>query len=158
MFEFDESIKLATKLHNVNILATASLGKANTCYQKGDPRLALIFVNQALHYYGICNDRNGIADAYKVKGMIHREMKQYSVALSLFQTSLSLNAELKNELNTAETHFEMGELEVKRKDQQRAREAFEQALEHFTNVGTTKEVERTKKELSTLRERVRHIA
>ena len=154
MIAFDASIKLATKLHNVNILATASLGKANTCYQKGDPRLALIFVNQALHYYGICNDRNGIADAYKVKGMIHREMKQYGVALSLFQTSLRLNTELKNELNTAETYFEMGELEVKRKNQQRAQEAFEQALEHFTNVGASKEVLRTSQRLTTLKAKV----
>jgi tetratricopeptide (TPR) repeat protein len=143
MFAFDAAIKLATKLHNVNMLATASLGKANTCYQKGDPRLALIFVNQSLHYYGLCNDRNGIADAYKVKGMIHRDMKQYTVALSLFQTSLRLNTELNNQLNTAETHFEIGELEAQRKNQRGAREAFTLALEHFTNVGATKEIERT---------------
>ncbi len=157
MSAFDAAIKLATKLHNVNILATASLGKASTCLRKGDPRLALIFVNQSLHYYGMCNDRNGIADAYKVKGMIHRDMKQYSIAWSLFQTSLRLNAELKNELNTAETHFELGELEAERKNQQRAREAFIRALEHFTNVGAKKEIERTTtriEQLEVLRERV----
>jgi tetratricopeptide (TPR) repeat protein len=153
MYEFDASIKLATKLHNVNILATASLGKASTCYQKNDPRLALIFVNQALHYYNISNDRNGIADSYKVKGMIHREMKQYSVALSFFQASLRINAELKNELNTAETHFEMGVLEVNRRNQRRAREVFAQALEHFTNVGASQEVARTEQELASLKKK-----
>lgn len=150
MKQFDMCIKYATRLHHVNTLATASLGKASTCHRMSDNRLALVFANQALHFYTMSNDRGGIADAYKVKGMIHRDQKQYTVALSLLQTSIRLNQEIGNTLNLAEAFYELAVLERNRGNHEEASRVFTNALALFTTIGAGKEAERTRKELFNL--------
>lgn len=145
---FNSCIKYASRLRNVNTLALATLGKAATSHGQQDYRLALVLVNRALALFSQCNDRNGLADAYKVKGMILRELMQLNTAASLLQTSLRLNAELQNELNSGESRYELGILERMRGNTKQARAAFKEALRHFRQVGARREIERTMKMLT----------
>lgn len=149
--EFNRVGNLVSASSSINLCGLASLGKANACFHLKDLRMALSFVHHALTCFTASSDRLSIADSYKVKGMIHREMKKYSFASSYFQTSLRLNMELKSQLNTGETYYEIGVLEVMKKQPAEAKKAFEHAVECFKAVGARKDVERTERMLQSLK-------
>src|SRR5206468_9765451 len=77
--QFNMSHELSSKTQNVALTGIASLGKANAHYHQGDMRMALKLVNEAIIAFTKSMDRLSLADAYKVKGMIHREMKGFVV-------------------------------------------------------------------------------
>jgi tetratricopeptide (TPR) repeat protein len=141
--EFELSFSLGATSQDANIMGLASLGKANVYYRLKDLRMALRLVNQSLQSFTRSNDQLSIADAYKVKGMIHREMRKFAFAESYLQTSLRMNSELRNHLNTGETYFEIGLLERKRGRADEAALAFGKALTYFRKVGAASDVART---------------
>ena len=149
--EFNRASNLVSASSSINLFGLATLGKANVCFRMKDLRMALSFVHHALACFNASNDRLSIADSYKVKGMIHREMKKYNFASSYFQTSLRMNIELKNQLNTGETYYEIGILETMKKQPAEARKAFEGAVECFKAVGARKDVERAEGMLQSLK-------
>ncbi len=158
MHEFTSSQELSATIGNTNLGGLANLGKATAYYRMNDFAAALKLVNQALEAFTQTNDRLSIADAYKIKGMIHRELKQHVISRSYLDTSLRINLELNNDLNTGETYLEIGFLEKKRRNAAAAQEAFEQARHCFVRVGAMSEADRTMVELKHLGSRKKRIS
>ncbi len=137
--EFDASFNLSAQKEIVGQMGLACLGKAMALYKLQDFPVALTMVNQAIGYCSFCVDRLSLADAYKMKGMIHREMHNDSYAESYLHTSLRLNQELDSFLNMGETFYEIGVLEQRQGKNARALASFERACQLFRKVGAMKE-------------------
>ncbi len=148
--EFNLSYFLGTKQDLVPIMATAVFGKANAYYRQADLALSLKLVTQAIELFEQCGDRLGQADGYKLKGMISRDLKTYTLATSYFQTSLRLNRELDNKLNAAETSFELGVMEQQRRKPQAALDAFTAAQDLFREIGASEEARKAEMEIHSL--------
>ena len=148
--EFDSSLAFSSKSQNVNLVGLASLGKANVYFRLRDFTIAFKLVDRAAECSTGSGDRLSLADAYKLKGMIHREMKRFSIAESYLQTSQRINLELNNGLNAGETYFEMGLLEQKRGRKKEALVAFEHAYVFFKKVGAQSDVQRTEQALRSM--------
>jgi tetratricopeptide (TPR) repeat protein len=142
--EFDLSYSLGSRLRNVQVMGLASLGKATALFRLNDLAPSLRLVNQAIGHFSFCSDRLSLADSYKVKGMIHRELKNYGFAESYLQTSLRINRESDNHMNIAETLFEIGLLEQKRGNNERALAVAGQACARFKKVGAARELAQAK--------------
>lgn len=153
--EFDTSHSLSLSTQNIQLMGLAGLAKATVYYQLHDLPMALRLVNQAIDLFTKSLDRLSLADAYKVKGMIHRDMKSLDAAASYLQTSLRINIELSNQLNIGESYFEIGLLEIKRKSTAEALLAFQSALVAFTKVGARDDVKKTRDQITTLEEKTR---
>ena len=149
--EFDEGLELGAATGNVNLLGLARLGKATVYFRQSDAAMALKLVTQAIDALTVCNDRLSMADAYKLKGMIHRDMGTPDLAESYLQTSLRINLELNNRLNAAETYFELGLLAKVRGQTAEAVQILERAAGLFKRVGAGVDVRRIEEELATLR-------
>ena len=117
--------------------------------------MALKLVNQAIDLFTKSHDRLSLADSYKVKGMIHRDMKSLDAAASFLQTSLRINIELNNNLNIAESYSEIGLLEIKRKNPSEAIQAFMKARSAFTKVGAQEDMKRTQDRINALEGKTR---
>jgi tetratricopeptide (TPR) repeat protein len=145
--DFERCLTLGAKLQDPRLMGLAQLGKASAHFILVDYPYALAFCNLALENFNKTNDRLSIADAYKVKGMILREMKQYELAETHFQTSLRINEEHENMLNLGETYFEIGLLEKKRRRETEARKSFTKACRYFEKVGASSQFAKAKKHL-----------
>jgi tetratricopeptide (TPR) repeat protein len=147
---FDESLVYAHQAHYEELIGLASLGNATAYAREKDLALALWFDNKALSIFRKLNAQLSIADAYKVKGIIQRELKQYAAAELYFKTSINLNEGHKSPLNLAETHFELGLLYKETGDGAKAKRNFQQSLKYFQQVGAKKDIERAKDAMHTL--------
>ena len=132
---FDKSLEYSIKNNNPVLIGISKLSKANTYFKQADFPLALALCNQALEQNRITDDRLSIADAYKLKGMILREMKEFEPAMTFFQSSLRINEEYQNLLNLAETYREIGVMEQYRKRTTAAKNAYSKAIGYFHSLG-----------------------
>jgi tetratricopeptide (TPR) repeat protein len=148
--EFDRSHFLSVSTGNTPLMALAGLAKANVYYLLHDLPVALQLVNTSIEQFTQTHDRLSLADAYKVKGMIHREMKSLDAAESYLQTSLRINVELNNQVNIGETYFEIGILATTRKSQAAALQAFQQAKATFKKVGALENVKKAQNQIAAL--------
>jgi tetratricopeptide (TPR) repeat protein len=153
--EFNTSYALSLSTQNISLMGLAGLAKATVSYQLHDLPMALKLVNQAIDLFTKSHDRLSLADSYKVKGMIHRDMSSFDVAASYLQTSLRINVELNNHLNIAESHFEIGLLEVARKNTAEAIQAFQKAKAEFRKVGAQEDVKKTEDQIDSLEGKTR---
>ncbi len=153
--EFTTSHSLSSLTQNVPVMGLAGLGKANVYYRLHDLPMALKLVNQAIDLFTKSHDRLSLADSYKVKGMIHRDMKSLDAAASFLQTSLRINSELNNNLNMAESYSEIGLLEIMRKHPSEAIQAFMKAKAAFTKVGAREDVKKTQDRINGLEGKTR---
>jgi tetratricopeptide (TPR) repeat protein len=149
--EFEENLSLSTKLQDPRLVGLAQLGKALAFFNKHDLSCALAFCNLSLKQFERTDDRLSTADAYKVKGMILTEMKQYDLAETHFQTSMRINDERGNRLNLGETYYEFGILRRKRRQGEEAKSAFEKAYHLFEKVGARTKLVEAKRQLESLR-------
>lgn len=148
--EFEQSFVLATDIGDVNLLGLSHLGKAQVSCSLKDYRYARELVNKSLGQFKGSNDQLSLADAYKVKGMIHRDTGDFRPAVILFRTSLKINEQYRNPLNEGETYFEMGVLERMRGRRNEAKEYFKRAAACFTSVGAGHLLRRSKGQLDEL--------
>jgi len=148
--EFDRSHSVSSSAENITLMGLAGLAKATAYYRLHDLPMALKLVNQAIDLFSRSQDRLSLADAYKVKGMIHRDMKSLDAAASYLQTSVRINVELNNNLNKGESYFEMGLLEIKRNRTTEAHQLFLKARAAFKKVGAHDNLRMTEDQINSL--------
>lgn len=149
--EFETSLRFALEGGATNLVGLGNLGKANARFRMKDYPLAVKLVNKAMQAFSMSSDRLSLADSYKLKGMIHRNMGQTSSAESYLQTSLRMNMELNNKLNIAETFYEMGLLKKQLRKTSDATKAFDEAHRLFKRIGAIHEARKAQQELQDLR-------
>ena len=138
--EFDKSIKLSSKMNSLYTLGLSYLGKAVILTIREDYRSGDFFAGKALEVCHKVNDRMSEADIYKVKGIINRDTNNFKPAENYLLTSLRINTELKNELNKAETQFELGLLYKRMNKLKESRSCFKSAKEYFMKIGAAQEI------------------
>ncbi|MDR3667525.1 MAG: tetratricopeptide repeat protein [Ignavibacteriaceae bacterium] len=149
--EFDKSIALFFEMGVLSKLGISYLSKAFIFTQLKDYHFASAFADKAMEISDKLNDRLSMADIYKIKGIIERSLNNFKLSESYFLTSLRINLELSNDLNKAETQFEMGKLYVDMELNDKALEAFRSSLEYFRNINSTDIVKKLKEEIFQLK-------
>jgi tetratricopeptide (TPR) repeat protein len=148
--QFDESLTYSTKLAYEPMIGISLLGKASAYARYGDQALSIAYTNNALRIFRKLNDHLSIADAYKVKGIIQRDMKNLDIAELYFNTSIRLNKEYNNPLNLGESFYELGLLYKAKNEKDKSLDALKKALGYFKAVGAEHDVTAVRTELSRL--------
>jgi adenylate cyclase len=149
--EFDKSITLSMESGVLSKLGIDYLSKAFIFTQLKDFSLASAFANKAMEICDKLNDRLSMADIYKIRGIIERNLNNYKFSENYLLTSLRLNQELSNALNKAETLYELGKLYVDTNQNSKAFEVFNSSLEYFRNINSPDMVRKLKEEILQLK-------
>ncbi len=148
--QFDESLTYSTRLSFEPMIGISLLGKASAYAKYGDNILSIAYTNNALNIFRKLNDHLSIADAYKLKGVVQREMKNLDIAEIYLQTSIRLNTEHNNLLNLGESLYELGLLYKARNDKSKSSDALKKSMTYFKSVGAEQDLQLAKAELSRL--------
>ena len=146
--EFKSSLKISETENFFPIIGITYLGIADAYQLMGNMKNAASSADSGLAMSIKINDRLTIADIYKVKAIIDKKAKRYEAAENYLLTSLRINKELRNELNTAETNYELGLLYNKMNKPSDAKNHFKLALHYYKKYGCKKEITKIKKYLN----------
>jgi len=149
--ELDLSIAACEKSEFVHTLGMIFLKKADIYIALNDLPLAIAFADKALEVATRINDRLSIAEIYRIKGVIHRNLENYELSENYLQTSLRLNKEFENQSNVAETAIDLGKLYENLNQYRKAKIYFQEALNYYKSISVSKEVEKIEKILKKLK-------
>ncbi len=146
--ELDKSIAVSLNDSIYSILGISYITKAFIYAQMEDIQLSKAFAGKAMEICYKTNDKLSVAEIYKVEGIIRRVQKNYPVAENLLNTSLRINKDYKNFLNSAETSLELGILYKEWKKPDKAKESFNDALKYFRKIKAVHEIENIEQHLA----------
>lgn len=138
----DTTIEISKVGHFNSVLCLAYHIKSQVLIKLEDYYYASEFSNKALEMSHNLSDRLAVADIYKVKGVIERNLGNYTVAETNLLNSLRINESMNNEMNAAETAFELGLLYEKMNDSQQKHSYLKKAKEYYKKIESLVNVER----------------
>lgn len=147
IIEFDKSIMNAEKSGNFGLLGLAYLNKSYLYTQMNEFYLASIFADRALEICSGLNDRLSVADIYKIKGIVERNLKNYKLAENYLLTSVRINQELVNPLNEAESMYELGLLFAEQNLKVKSKECLQAAAKYFRSINSKHMINKLQKQI-----------
>ncbi|MFQ5676219.1 MAG: tetratricopeptide repeat protein, partial [bacterium] len=147
---YEKSHKLAKKVGDVHLQALVKLNRVELHLAIGDSEVAEALCQQALQEFSRLEDHLGEADAFKFLGVIRAGWRDWSAAKSFFEKSLRLTRKFQNLLCEAETRFEFGKMLKQKGNKKSAQKQLERALSLFTEIKAKKDIQKVKRQLSTL--------
>lgn len=105
---FNKAIFIALDHRFLSILSTSYLNISLLHLKKNEFHESTLFANKSMEIAYQINDKSSIAESYKIKGIVSRNLLDYELSEDFLLTSLRLNREYKNELHYAETTVELG--------------------------------------------------
>ena len=133
--EFDLSLEAAFQKNYLPSIGIGYISKAFIYAQMNDFVLADAFADKAMEISYKINDKLTIAEVYKIKGMVNFEASE-----NYLLTSLRLNKELSNQLNVAESAFELGYLYKQTKQKAKSKAFLQDALNYYKSIGQAEEM------------------
>ena len=130
-----KTLDLTRKTNNQYHKGLSYLLKAEISCLKGDLSASTALATTAFSMFSEMGDRLGIADVYKIFGMVNRENNRFDIALSYFENSRRINEEYGNLLNLSETLVEMAKLYRKSGETAKELESLNLALSGYKNLG-----------------------
>lgn len=134
--EFDKSISVSLKPGFLSILGLAYLSKSYVYTQLNDFFLASAFIDKAMEVCYALNDRLSMADIYKIKGIIERNLRNFKLSENYLLTSIRINQELFNKLNEAESLYELGILYTEMDIKEKAKQCFGDSSKYFNSINS----------------------
>ena len=144
LFEYDECSKIALEGRYLPILGIAYVNKAMVYIEINELKLSAFYANKGMDICYQVNNVLAIADIYKLKGMIAKKQFEFQLAEEFFKASLRLNSELNNELNFAESAFELGLVYHELKIKESYELYFKKALDYYEKIDAKEKVSEIK--------------
>lgn len=142
--EFDRSLEYALEANYYLSTGLAYLGKGDVYAKLEEYAVAMEYCIKAMEVFYKIMDKVGLADTYKIKGIIQRDTSNYEIAETYLLTSLRLSEEIESILNFAEAAYELGVLYRKWNKNDLAQRFLKISEKHFAELGAKENLERVK--------------
>lgn len=142
--EFDRSLEYAMEANYLLAKGLAYLGKGDVYAKLEEYALAMEYCNKAMEVFYKIMDKVGLADTYKIKGIVQRDISNFEIAETYLLTSLRLSDEIESILNYAEASYELGILYRKMQKMDLAKRFLKLSEQYFAKVGAKENLERVK--------------
>ena len=135
LLEFNKGLFLALKIKNSNLTAKIYLNKAKIYLEKSDYKLGMAYIKKAHDIADKLADESLLASVFALKGLLEKLNKQYDLAEEYLRTSLRMNEELGDILNSAAALNELGKLFLELNHKEEASSYFEDASNFYKKAG-----------------------
>ncbi len=137
---FDMGIEIAIDNQYWSSLALLYLAKSQVLISKQELRIAKEFADKALSISHNLDDKLTIAEIYRVRGMIARQLNDTQTAKSYLMISLRINTKQRNALNIAETSEELASIYREEGKFEIATNYLNQALDYYKKTNAKEKV------------------
>lgn len=137
---FDKGIEIASENQYWGILALLYLAKSELLISIKEIRMAKEFADKALSMSHQLDDKLTIAEIYKLRGIIAREMNDTQTAKSYLMISLRINTSQRNSLNIAETSAELANIYKQEGKDEIGNNYLNQALDYYRKTSAKDKV------------------
>ena len=143
----DKGIEISIENLYLGVLTLLYLAKAEALIVEKDILSAKEFADKALSLSHNLDDKLTIADIYKLRGIIAKEMNDIQTAENYLMISYRINTSLRNSLNTAEVSVELASLYKDQGKHEQSKYYYSQAIDYFRKSNAPDKVMKIEKML-----------
>jgi len=147
---FREAVDLAGSLPEANLFGLGAMCLSEVLVLLGEFDEGHTLLVTAFKIITKLGDRYRLAEAYRVFGLLHREMGLLDLAAANFEVSIEINAEAGNLLNLCETYYEYSVLADIKDDLITRKQYLQRSLSYAEAMRAVPRINRLQKEIDTL--------
>jgi len=147
---YEKSCEIAKEIGDVRLQAMVKLNRVELYISIGDYCVGLALCNQALLTFQQLNDHLGEAETYKFLGILYAKKGEWYSAGTYFNDSIYLAKKHNSPLLQGEAHFENGKMQKQNGNTGEANKHFKVALTLFERLQAKKDIEKVKRELTSI--------
>jgi tetratricopeptide (TPR) repeat protein len=133
--DFDGAIEIAQENNHLEVLTLSKGAKALALFHSNKVDEGLIIAEESLKMAQKINDKLAIADDYKIIGVGERIKENYKKSEEYLRKSYELNMELNNNLNAAESAFELAILFEQMSNKEESNNWYKISANYFESIG-----------------------
>ncbi len=147
---YQKSMELCVEIRDLYLMSVIYANKAQFALHLHAPYVAKSYCDKAFEVFEKTGNKLGMAEAYKLYGIIYLHMQKWGFARESFQQGLELCEECDNQLTKAEIFYELGALSNKEEETKEALLHMREAVDIYETLGVEKEAQKIKNEMQAI--------
>ncbi len=143
----DKGIEISIEYRYLGVLSLLYHAKSQVLIADKDIQSAKEFADKALSLSHNLDDKQTIAEIYKIRGIIAKEMNDLQTSENYLMISLRINTSLRNSLNIAEVSIELATLYKDQGKHEQSKYYYSQAIDYFRKSNAPDKVMKIEKML-----------
>ncbi len=147
---YEHCLHIAREYENQHILASVYFNRALLYFNLHDTLMAKTYCQESIQIFETLEFRRGLANGYKLLGMIQSRTRAYTDAERFFRVAARLCEEIQNIHTLAEVCEEWAGMEQQREQFEKARSLLQRTLELYTQLQAVEPARRVEERINTL--------
>jgi tetratricopeptide (TPR) repeat protein len=151
VYYLKESIKLSEKIGDIYNKGINIMHLAEVYLKKDNFNKSENCIIQADEIFKKLEDKLGLADVFKLKGILSKKLKNWKSSDEYFKKSLKIYSQKGDRLNEGETYHEWGDMLILKRDIDLAKKKLLKSKEILGNIGAKKHLKEIEEKLEKLK-------
>jgi tetratricopeptide (TPR) repeat protein len=147
---YEKSLALSFEAGDKELVTTTHLSKAGLCMSLNDWGAARLYCQKALDGFSSLGERLGMAEAYRLLGLVAEHQGHQQLSKSYFENALRIDRDCGSLLELAEVCRDYGATLLKRGAYEKSGELLKESMRIFQNLEATKNARMVKTYLDEL--------
>ena len=150
IFYFKESIKISERIGDIYNKGINYIHLGEEYLKKDKFKEVKYYISNADKIFKELEDKLGLADVFKLKGILSKKLKDWESSDKYFKNSIKIYSHQGDRLNEGETYYEWGNMLILKKDINLAKKKLLKSKKMLENIGTKKYIREIKEQLNKL--------
>lgn len=151
IYYFTESIKLSEKIGDIYNKGINSIHLGEEYLKKDNFSKTKYYIIQAEGIFKKLEDKLGLADVFKLRGVLSKKLKDWKSSDKYFKKSIRIYSKQGDRHNEGETYYEWGDMSILKKDKDLAKKRLIKSKKILESIGTKKYLREIEEKLNNLK-------
>lgn len=151
IYYFKQSIKISERIGDIYNKGINLIHLGEEYLNKDNFSKTKYYIIQAKEIFKKLDDKLGLADVFKLKGMLSKKLKDWESSDKYFKKSIKIYSQQGDRLNEGETYYEWGDMLILKKDMNLAKKKLSKSKKILESIGTKKYLREIEEKLNNLR-------
>jgi len=152
IYYFKESIKLSEKIGNIYDKAINFVHLGEEYLKNDNFNRTKYYISKAEEIFIKLDDKLGLADVLKLKGMLFKKQKEWESSDEYFKEAIKIYSQQGDRINEGESYYEWGDMLILKKDVDSARKRLTKSKKIMESIGTKKYLREIEEKLEKLKD------
>jgi len=152
IYHYKESVKLSEKIGDIYNKGINLIHLGEEYLKKDNFKKTKDYIIQAEEIFKKLEDKLGLADVFRLKGILSKKLKEWESSDKYFKRSIKIYSQQRDRLNEGETYYEWGDMLFIRKNKDLAEKKLLKSKKILESIGAKKYLIEIKEKLEKLKD------
>ncbi|GAG66550.1 unnamed protein product, partial [marine sediment metagenome] len=152
IYFFKESIKISEKIGDIYNKGINYIHLGEEYLRKDKFKVVKYYISNAEKIFKELEDKLGLADVFKLKGILSKKLKDWESSDKYFKQSIKIYSQQGDRINEGETYYEWSDMFIFKKDVDSAKRKLIKSKKILESIGARKHLGEIEEKLEKLKD------